>query len=109
MRRRLLLTLAAAAASTASFASHRQAAGQASSANAKLPIVASFSILGDMVREVGGERVAVRSVAGPDADAHSFQPRPSDVLVIQGARLVVRNGLAFEPWFDRLIRSAGYA
>jgi zinc/manganese transport system substrate-binding protein len=109
MRRRLLFALAAAAASTASFASHRQAAGQASSASAKLPVVASFSILGDMVREVGGERVVVRSIAGPDADAHNFQPRPSDVQAIQGARLVVRNGLAFEPWFDRLIRSTDYA
>jgi zinc/manganese transport system substrate-binding protein len=107
MRRRQLPTLAAALA--ASPAAHRQAPAQSPRADARLPAVASFSILGDMVREVGGARVAVRSIAGPEADPHLFQPRPSDVQAIQGARLVVRNGLAFEPWFDRLLRSADYA
>lgn len=71
--------------------------------------VASFSILGDMVRQVGGERAAVRAVAGPDADAHSFQPRPSDAVALRDARLTVRNGLGFDPWFDRLLRSAAPA
>ncbi|MCB4823589.1 metal ABC transporter solute-binding protein, Zn/Mn family [Roseicella aerolata] len=107
MRRRLLLTLAAASAALP--AAHRQVVAQTPRADARLPVTASFSILGDMVREVGGGRVAIRSIAGPEADPHLFQPRPSDVQAIQEARLVVRNGLAFEPWFDRLIRSAGYA
>ena len=75
---------------------------------APLPVVASFSILGDMVKQVGGDRVAVRTIAGPDVDAHSFQPRPSDAEAVRQARLVVRNGLGFDTWLDRLVRSSGY-
>lgn len=75
---------------------------------APLPVVASFSILGDMVREIGGPDVAVRTIAGPDVDAHSFQPRPSDAQALREARLLVRNGLGFDGWVDRLARSAGY-
>ena len=108
MRRRPLLTSVMAAASSAPLASRRHAAAQTLSA-AGLPVVASFSILGDMAREVGGGRVAMRNIAGPDIDAHTFQPRPSDAQAIREAALVIRNGLAFEPWFDRLVRSAGYA
>lgn len=108
MRRRPLLASALAAASFASVAPRRRAAAQTAPV-AALPVVASFSVLGDMVREVGGGRVAVRSIAGPEADPHTFQPRPSDVQAMREAALIVRNGLAFEPWFDRLVRSAGYA
>jgi zinc/manganese transport system substrate-binding protein len=71
-------------------------------------VVASFSILGDMVRQVAGDGVALRVLAGPEADAHLFQPRPSEVEAVRGAALVVRNGLGFEPWLDRLLRSTGY-
>lgn len=71
--------------------------------------VASFSILADMLRQVAGDRAAVRAIAGPDADAHTFQPRPSDGVALRDARLTVRNGLGFEPWFDRLLRSAAPA
>lgn len=74
---------------------------------APLPAVASFSILGDMLRQVGGEGLAVRVLAGPDVDAHSFQPRPSDAQALRAARLVVRNGLGFEPWLDRMLAAAG--
>ncbi|MBY0329085.1 MAG: zinc ABC transporter substrate-binding protein [Acetobacteraceae bacterium] len=70
-------------------------------------VVASFSILGDMVREIAGNRVALRVIAGPDTDAHSFQPRPSDAEALRGAAVLVRNGLGFDPWFDRLARAAG--
>jgi zinc/manganese transport system substrate-binding protein len=83
-------------------------AARAQSQAAPLPVVASFSILGDMVKQVGGDRVAVRTIAGPDVDAHSFQPRPSDAEAVRQARLVVRNGLGFDTWLDRLVRSAGY-
>ncbi len=69
-------------------------------------VIASFTILGDMVREVGGGRLALRVIAGPDADAHAFQPRPSDAEAMRGAALLVRNGLGFDPWFDRLARAA---
>ncbi|MBP0463517.1 zinc ABC transporter substrate-binding protein [Roseomonas sp. PWR1] len=77
-------------------------------AQARLPVVASFSILGDMVAKVGGDRIALRVIAGPDADAHGFQPRPSDAAALRDAALVVRNGLGFDGWMDRLVRSAGY-
>jgi zinc/manganese transport system substrate-binding protein len=82
--------------------------GRAAAAQGTVPVVASFSILGDMVRQVGGERVALRVIAGPDVDAHSFQPRPSDAQAVRDARLVVRNGLGFDSWLDRLTGSAGY-
>lgn len=72
-------------------------------------VVASFSILGDMVRQIAGDRVTLRVLAGPETDAHAFQPRPSEAMAIRGAALVVRNGLGFEPWLDRLLRSTGYA
>lgn len=82
--------------------------GRAARAQGGVPVVASFSILGDMVRQIGGDRVALRVIAGPDVDAHSFQPRPADAEAVRGARLVVRNGLGFDAWLDRLVRSAGY-
>ena len=71
-------------------------------------MVASFSILGDMVRQIAGDGVALRVLAGPETDAHAFQPRPSDAEAVRGAAVVVRNGLGFEPWLDRLLRSAGH-
>ncbi|MFT8243867.1 metal ABC transporter substrate-binding protein [Roseomonas sp. BN140053] len=74
---------------------------------APLAVVASFSILGDLVREVGGDRVTVRTLVGTNGDAHVFQPRPSDAAALREAAVVVRNGLNLEPWLDRLVRSAG--
>ncbi|MFC7608178.1 metal ABC transporter solute-binding protein, Zn/Mn family [Teichococcus aestuarii] len=62
-----------------------------------------------MVRQIGGDAVAAHVIAGPDVDAHSFQPRPSDAQALRGAGLLVRNGLGFDAWVDRLARSAGYA
>ena len=73
-----------------------------------LPVVASFSILGDLVRVVGGERVSVTTLVGPDEDAHVFEPRPADARAIVQSRLLVVNGLGFEPWAQKLARSAGY-
>ena len=74
----------------------------------KLPVVASFSILADLVQVVGGERVAVTSLVGPDADAHVFDPTPQDAQRLARARLVVVNGLGFEGWQQRLVQAAGY-
>ncbi len=73
-----------------------------------VPVVASFSILADLVEQVGGEHVQVYSLVGPDQDAHVFQPRPSDAARIAQAKLVVINGLGFEGWITRLVQSAGY-
>ncbi|MFZ4408703.1 MAG: metal ABC transporter solute-binding protein, Zn/Mn family [Paracraurococcus sp.] len=72
-------------------------------------VVAAFSLLGDMVRQLGGEDLPLRVLAGPGTDPHAFQPRPSEAEAIRGAGLVVRNGLGFEPWLDRLIRASAYA
>ncbi|WP_027283675.1 metal ABC transporter solute-binding protein, Zn/Mn family [Rubritepida flocculans] len=69
-------------------------------------VVASFSILGDLVQQVGGARIALRVIAGPGVDSHHFQPRPTDAQALREAALLVRNGLGFDAWFDRLARAA---
>lgn len=74
-----------------------------------LPVVASFSILADMVRQIGGDAVSVTSLVPVDGDAHEYQPKPSDLRAIKGAKLVVLNGFGLEGWIDRLVQSAGYA
>lgn len=73
-----------------------------------LNVVASFSILGDMTRQVGGDRVQVHTLVGPDADAHVYQPTPADAKTIAQAKLVIVNGYGFEGWLDRLIKSSGF-
>ena len=75
---------------------------------AKVDVLASFSIIADLVRQVGGERVAVRSVVAQSQDPHDFQPSPSDVRRVMKAQLIVINGLGFEPWADRFVRAANY-
>lgn len=74
----------------------------------KIPVVASFSILGDIVSNIGGGRIAVSTLVGPDQDAHVFEARPADVAKVSRAKLVVVNGLGFEGWMDRLVKSSGY-
>ncbi len=74
----------------------------------RLPVVASFSILGDMVSRVGGERVAVTTLVGPDGDAHVYEPTPDNVKAVAAAKLLVVNGLGFEGWMDRLAEASGY-
>lgn len=71
-------------------------------------VVASFSVLGDLAQQVGGERVSVHTLVGPDADAHVFQPTPADAKTIAQANLVIVNGLGFEGWLPRLVKSSGY-
>lgn len=100
-RRAALSAAAGVAAALAAPGRPRAQAGRAL-------VVASFSILGDMVRQIAGDGVELRVLAGPETDAHAFQPRPSDAEAVRGAAVVVRNGLGFEPWLDRLLRSAGH-
>ena len=76
--------------------------------SAPVKAVASFSILGDLVRQVGGERVQVDVLVGPGADAHVFQPSPSHAKQVAQAQVVFANGLGFEGWMQRLLDSAGY-
>jgi zinc/manganese transport system substrate-binding protein len=72
----------------------------------KLPVVASFSIIGDLVQEIGGDRVVVTTLVGPDGDAHVYQPTPADARRIAQAKVIFVNGLGFEGWLDRLIAAA---
>lgn len=94
-----------AALALAPLAPGRPALAQA--APERLPVVATFSILADLVRQVGGERVAVDALVGPDGDAHVYAPTPADGRRLAAARLVVANGLGFEGWIDRLIKASG--
>lgn len=68
--------------------------------------VATFSILGDLVRQVGGERVQVDVLVAPGGDAHVFQPKPTDAKTVGAAQVVFANGLGFEGWMGRLLKSA---
>lgn len=70
-------------------------------------VVASFSVLADLVRQVGGDRVRVDTLVGPDGDAHAFSPAPADARRVAQADLIVVNGLGLEGWMDRLIRASG--
>ena len=74
---------------------------------APLKAVATFSILADLVRQVGAGRVEVTALVGPDGDAHVYSPTPADSRRLAEARLVVANGLGFEGWMARLIRASG--
>jgi zinc/manganese transport system substrate-binding protein len=76
-------------------------------AQERLNVVASFSILGDFIRNVGGDRVSVTTLVGPDSDAHVYSPTPADAKRIADAKLVFVNGLGFEGWLPRLVKSAG--
>ncbi|MDB5649483.1 MAG: periplasmic solute binding family protein [Hyphomicrobiales bacterium] len=71
-----------------------------------LPVVATFSILGDFVKQVGGEHVDVHVLVGPDGDAHTYVPTPQDAQRVSASRLVVVNGLALEGWLDRLFKAS---
>lgn len=73
-----------------------------------LQVVASFSILADMAREVAGDAAQVHALVGPNADAHVFEPTPADAQRLAKADLVIVNGLHFEGWIDRLVRASGY-
>ncbi|MBQ0919575.1 metal ABC transporter substrate-binding protein [Hydrogenophaga aromaticivorans] len=75
---------------------------------APVKAVASFSILGDLVRQVGGDRVAVAVLVGPGSDAHVFQPTPSQARLVGQAQIVFSNGLGFEGWMSRLLGTASY-
>ena len=71
-------------------------------------VVATFSILGDLVHNVGGDLVEVTTLVGPNGDTHVYQPTPADAKAIAAANLVVENGLHLEGWINRLIEAAGY-
>ncbi len=73
----------------------------------RLSVVASFSILADFVKNVGGDKVSLTTLVGPNGDVHVYTPAPSDAKKIADAKLLVINGLGLEGWLPRLVQSAG--
>lgn len=82
--------------------------GSSALAAKPLKVVASFSILGDMVENIGGDKIELITLVGPDGDAHVFEPSPADARRVSSADLVVVNGLGFEGWLERLVKASGY-
>jgi zinc/manganese transport system substrate-binding protein len=82
-------------------------ATQAFPQTTRIPVVATFTILADFVREIGGDRVEVLAIVGPNGDAHVYDPSPTDSRKLAAARLVVENGLGLEGWIVRLTKASG--
>jgi zinc/manganese transport system substrate-binding protein len=76
-------------------------------AQEKLPVVATFSILGDLVKNAGGDRVSVTTLVGPNGDTHVYQPSPADAKKLAGAKVIFVNGFKLEGWMDRLVKASG--
>lgn len=81
---------------------------QAQTTPPKLKAIASFSILADIVAEIGGDKVAVTTLVPAMGDAHVYQPSPADARAVASADLLVANGLNFETWLDRLVAASGF-
>jgi len=77
-------------------------------ANDKIPVVASFSILADLVSEVGGSHIDITTLVKANGDAHVYSPTPKDALAIRKAKILVVNGLNFEGWMPRILESAHF-
>jgi zinc/manganese transport system substrate-binding protein len=75
---------------------------------APLDVVASFSILGDMVKQVGGDLVDVHTIVGPNADSHVYESKPQDAVTLGQAQVFFVNGLGFEGWLDRLVEATAF-
>lgn len=75
-------------------------------AQARPRVIASFSILGELTQRIAGDAVELRTLIGPNADAHTFDPTPADARALGMADLVIENGLAFETWLDPLYRAS---
>ena len=84
------------------------ALGTSAALSAPIDVVASFSILGDMVGRVGGDRVALTTIVGPNADTHVYDPTPADAAAVGKAKVFFVSGLGFEGWMDRLVEATGY-
>ena len=100
--RRTLLKSAAAAIAVAAVAPASAKSGK------PLKVVATFSILGDMVSRIGGDLVSVTALVGPDGDTHVYRPTPAAARTVSEADILVVNGLGFEGWLDRLIETTGF-
>jgi zinc/manganese transport system substrate-binding protein len=95
-----------AAAALATFAALDPAPAQ-EPATPRLKVIASFSILADLVKNVGGDRVEIAALVGPNGNAHVYAPSPADAKKVADAKIVFVNGLGFEGWLDRLVKASG--
>jgi zinc/manganese transport system substrate-binding protein len=95
--RRAVLSLALLAALT----------GSPAMAQDKIKVVATFSVLGDLVQNVGGDRIELVNLVGPNGDPHVYSPTPADAKKLGSASLIATNGLGFEGWINRLITGSG--
>ena len=82
-------------------------AAMASASAEKLKVVASFSIIADLAKNVGGDRIDLTTLVGPNGDAHVYEPRPTDAVAVADADLVLVNGLQFEGFLQRLVEASG--
>ena len=73
-----------------------------------IKVAASFSVLGDMVKQIGGDRVVVSTFVGPNGDAHVYEPTPGDAKTLSASAILVVNGLGLEGWMNRLQKSSGF-
>jgi len=73
-----------------------------------LKVVASFTVLADVVKQVGGDHVSVTSLVGPNGDPHEFEPSPADAKHLKAAQVTFVSGEGLEGWMDRLITASGY-
>lgn len=113
LRRRALAALALAAVGVLGAGAAAQAQAPAAAAAPAVPagplkVVASFSILGDMVKQIGGSDVQLDVLVGPDGDAHEYEPTPADARRLAAAQVLVVNGLGFEAWLPKLVRASGF-
>ncbi len=99
--RRALFCAALAAALTAMPAAAQEKSQQ------KIKAVATISILGDLVRNVGGDRIEITTLVGPNGDAHVYSPTPGDARALAAANIVFVNGLGLEGWMTRLVTASG--
>ena len=83
-----------------------RAFGQGASGG-RLKVIATFSILGDLVRNVGGDRLDIATLVGPNGNAHVYAPSPADAKKVADAAVVFVNGLGFEGWLERLVKASG--
>ncbi|MDH6268508.1 zinc/manganese transport system substrate-binding protein [Rhizobium sp. SG_E_25_P2] len=74
----------------------------------EIPVVASFTVLADVAKQVGGDHVTVKSLVGPNGDPHEFEPSPADAKALKSAKVVFVSGEGLEGWMDRLITASGY-
>ena len=73
-----------------------------------IKVAASFSVLGDMVKQIGGDRVVISTFVGPNGDAHVYEPTPGDAKTLSASAILVVNGLGLEGWMNRLQKSSGF-